>query len=184
MALKTNPTHDPFSRVLDALWDRLEGEADLMALVRPGNRLQRMGAPRASKTRHQDADLPQLEVRSMGMEGVSLWPSSDTVLLPRDYQIGVVTGSRDETANLYPVEWELIRALVRLAIKNDPEEPPLGLSFVKRIAVSSVEETEHTRGEPAPLARGRSGWIAILAVQILLAFNRKTHFLDDNPRFE
>ena len=165
---------DPFTQVLAAMWAVIEDHQPLADMIKPGNRLKRMGDEDKSKPAAQDADLPLLDIRPADIDGPELHASSHAVQIAQGFTIELATGTKDETARLFPIKWELFRAFAKV------HDTDLGLDFVKRVDVQGVTEDP----SDADRNRGRAGWSAVMAVLVVMMFDRQTQMIDDADAIE
>lgn len=101
---------DPLSLVYDALWDILEAHKPFTRLIKPGNRIKYSGRRDPEKDGSGDSDYPKVRILPVGGE-THLERTSSSGFLSKRFQIQVATGDRRVDERLFPVEWEIIRAM-------------------------------------------------------------------------
>ncbi len=157
---------NPITQVHRAIWTCLEARADLMVLVKAGNRIKLTDRtrPPARKFQLWRGDLPELRVERAGS-------------LPQDgratgkdyfgmrYRILFATGNRVDD-DLADVEWAVNRAMAawRTHIKD-----PLtwkSINFVSSVTWTGGSVTI----EDAKANRGNRGWSAIWLVNVDMWF--------------
>ncbi len=125
---------DPFTQTLDKIWDLLESHTGFTDLVRLGNRIKVSGTnPDPYKPRPQSADLPEVRVEPEGGK-VELFATSSSSRATQDYAVSLVTGDVRVNKQLFPLKWEMMKALSKSGDN-------LGLSFVTKVRVREVGES-------------------------------------------
>lgn len=163
---------DPFTRVYDALVALFANHDGVQDLVKTGNLIDYSGdRTEPTKENIQAGDVPELEVRPAGGEG-QLWFSSTSATVVRRYAVGLTTGDLRAAKSLFPLEWQLIRALA--GTTDD-----LGLSFVHKVSIEGFDEER----EATDRHRGTRGWVAVFAVVVEMNFDKKNHLLAAEPDF-
>lgn len=158
---------DPFSQVLTAFWAMLEAHEPLAALVKPGNRINRLAGERRHKTRVQAADLSELDLVPVGGDEIDLYHTSTTAKIPFSFEVRIKTQRQELDADLLPLTWQVLRAIAAAGLLNT-DHVDLGLGFVKRVNVVALFVT---RDDPEQ-NRGIRGWTAVLGVTVLCLFDR------------
>lgn len=159
------PDKDPFTQVHDALWELLEDNVGFTELVKEGNRIKFSGDERDPiKTQVQDADLPEVRIVVAGGTPALLNTTSSSKCTKR-FQIQVSTGDQRVTAILFPLQWEIFRALSNwpaklLALTWEGEQ------FVKRAALFDIAEGV----TDADLLRNIKGWATLWLFETELWF--------------
>lgn len=154
-------TVDPYTQVYDKLWDLLEGEPSLAAIIKPGNRINLQDRnPSRRKTNTQDGDLPELSVMQMGGE-VDLWKTNTTAIFDEVYRISVATGDLRPHKQLNPIKFAVLRALGKAA--NN-----LNLDFVLNTVCQSVTDTMYDTTQN----RGTVAWSALYDVRVTMKIPR------------
>lgn len=154
---------DPFTEGYTALWALLENHAGFTGLVRAGNRVKFTGNKRDPvKQEVQEADLPEVRLVPAGSV-IHLWHTSNGSSAVQHYSAQLATGDLRLDAALFPVKWEIVKALS----KSDPAHYVngywLGLAHVKK--VGPVHES--TQGIlDAELNRGKPGWAEVLRISV------------------
>jgi len=174
MAMSVSIKDDPFTRVLAALWDLVEDHYPLTQMIAVGNRIYRQDQPHAERSRIQDGDAPELNILPVGFTSVDELYSSDTASFRQQFEFHLTTGSRDETELLFPITWELLRALAA------SKKTKLNLAYVRNMEIDGVD---HSRTDSAD-QRGRLGWTCVLTVTVILIFDWNRHLLATDPVLE
>lgn len=155
---------DPYTIVYRMLWDLVENHKPLARLVQVENRLRFDKERDAIKQTVAEGDLPELRLTPQGAEyHIQSTTSSSSVI--QTLQWGIATGDFRLHYSLYPVAWELLRAMSKwLSVKdnytwnND--------TFIKRVwpseHVSGVDETD--------MNRGIKGWAILLTMNVDMYF--------------
>ena len=150
---------DPFTQVLDALWDLFESHKGFTDLVRLKNRIKVSGRDRMPyKQEVQAADLPEVLIEPT--EGGDLTYTSSAVQMVQNFAIRLATGDLRANKLLFPLKWEVIQALYKT-------RGELGLSFVKQVRVTDLAEA--AIDEEAN--RGHAGWSASIGLAVDLYFS-------------
>lgn len=157
--------NNPFTLVYNALWDMVESWPPFAGMVRVGNRVKFTGKSREIiKQEVTTSDLP--EVRLISVEAAPhLQRTSNSTSVVVTFQWQVSTGDQRLDAALFPLKWEMLRAMSKweLALSaltwNDK-------SFVKlyRPQVAADGELQ------ADLIRGIKGWSTIWSCTVELWF--------------
>lgn len=104
-------TDDPLTQVYNALWDMLEAHEGFTDLVKIGNRMKFAGDVRdPERLEELTADRPNVGILADGGTPRIGQTSSSTLLVAK-YLAIVVTGDKRVSAELYPVTWEMFRAM-------------------------------------------------------------------------
>ncbi len=150
---------DPFTQTLDKLWEALEGHAALAALVKAGNRIKLTGeGGDPYKPSTQYADKPELAIEPAG-GSIETAATSTSARILQDFDIRLATGSLRVGRELFPVKWEIVKALAAAG-------QTLGLSFVRKVTVTSATDR---RGDDEA-DRGTPGWTTVLTVRTEMWF--------------
>lgn len=158
---------DPFSRAYNRLWEVLESRAALTSLVGLRNRVKWVGSEQPVQSRPIHGDLPELSIEPADDTWeVNLHYHQSGAMVMQGFDIGLTTGSLDLGKHLFPVKWELLRALAH-AEKN------FGLDFVVSVNLVNHGDTR----EDANQNRGRKGWHALLTVEMQMMFDRQRDML-------
>ena len=107
-----------------------------------------------------------------GGGGAQLWSSSTSVDVKRRFVVGITTGELRVQKALFPLEWELRRAIFG-ATNN------LGLSFVTKVSIDGFDEELTGTDEH----RGTKGWVALFSVVVEMNFSHQEHLLAAGPDF-
>ena len=163
---------DPFTRVYDALVALIADHDGVKHLLKKGNLIDYSGGrDDPTKSNVQSGDLAEIEIRTAGGDAL-LWFSSDSSMVGRRYSVGITTGDLLVDKSLFPLEWELLRALA--GAKDD-----LGLSFVHKVSIEGFDEER----EGTDRHRGTKGWTALFNVVVEMTFDKKKHLLAAEPDF-
>lgn len=166
------PNLDPFTRVYNAIMALLADHDGVSDLVKPGNLIGYASKSRDPiKSNVQSGDLAEIEVRPAGGEA-QLWKTSDSTEVTRRYVVGITTGELRVDESLFPLEWELLRALA--GTTNN-----LGLPFVVNVHIEGFDE----ESEATDRHRGTKGWVALFSVIVQMNFDRQNHLLAAEPDF-
>jgi hypothetical protein len=164
----TSVEKDPFSKIYDALWATLDADAEFVCRVRPQNEIRYAGTARnPEKEDVQPADLPEVRIVAAGWRQ-NLYATSDTTSVVRCWQIQVRTGDRRLEAQVYPVEFEILRAF---AAWDTVAGGLKGLAWngqdLRCVPVfrTGCEETLD------PRAASIAGWTAVLTVSVEIWFS-------------
>jgi hypothetical protein len=149
---------DPFTQTLNKLWDLLESHEEFTNLVRLGNRVKLTAAdPDPYKPRAQSADLPEVRVEPNGGQA-ELFATSTSTRAVQNYAILVTTGDLRVNKLLFPLKWELMKALSKSGDN-------LGLAFVKKVRIGELTESTERKGAP-----GTRGWSGTITVTVEMWF--------------
>lgn len=163
---------DPFTQAYDALVALFADHEGVQHLVKKGNLIAYTGGSGDStKGNIQSGDLPEIEVRPAGGEA-QLWFSSSSAAVVRRFVVGITTGELRIDKWLFPLEWELLRALAGTTDN-------LGLSFVVKVSIEGFDEERSGTEEH----RGTKGWVALFSVVVEMNFSRQDHLLAAEPDF-
>jgi len=154
-------TNDPFTQVLERLWELLEGHAPLAAMVRPGNRIKLTGdGGDPYKQDLQHADRPELVIEP-GRGEVRLAATSTSTTAAQDFDLRLATGSLHVAGELFPITWEIVKALAAAG-------EALGLDFVRNVRLIALADSRTDAGAN----RGVRGWSTVLTVRVEMWFAR------------
>jgi len=105
---------DPFSKVYDGLWEMLENHSGFTDKVKIGNRQKFNGSMRSPKSLKAvlTADRPVVGLVVIGAVP-QLHRASNLVTIHEQYEFVVITGDRRVTESLYPVSWEMVKAMTK-----------------------------------------------------------------------
>lgn len=158
----------PVKKVFDALWALLEAWTGFTDLVPVGNRVKYMeGVPGTLQVKQEvsDADLPEVQIIPTGMETNYTLNSSHTELWA-EFEIRVSTGDVRIDAVLFPLQWEIYRALAGASAALALLEWSGKAEFVKSLVANVISE-----GVLDPdLNRGIKGWSAVWSCRVHMTF--------------
>lgn len=156
---------DPFTQVHEALWSMIENWDALAEMVKVGNRVKMTGTARDPlKEQVSTDDVPELRIvpvnGSMGLD-----VTNEEYGIKQDWEIQVSTGDQRVDAMLFPIQWEIMRALatwpdVLNALKWNNKE------FILNMEVSRVSAGVSDRD----LNRGIKGWSLLLTCSVSMYF--------------
>ena len=160
---------DPLSLVYDTLWDTLEAHRGFRDLVREGNRVKFSGRNRDPlKEKVSAADLPEVRiVVSKIAPHLNRTSSSSSVLVT--YEVGIATGDMRLDAVLFPVIWEIIRALSQEELGSRLQS--LEWDSVAFVKLTKVDEAAAGASD-VDINRGIKGWSVLWAMSVEMWFPR------------
>lgn len=159
---------NPFKLVYDGLWDLAWSWQNLCDLVKPSNRITFAGDDRDPiKPEIAAADLPELRLVPIG-GAQQIHRSSSSSYWKARYEWQVSTGDYRTNEHLWPVQWELYRALSGWltplrAIKWPKSNPK---SFVTLMNLTSSTEGVSDQD----LRRGIDGWSSVMTCEVDMHF--------------
>lgn len=156
---------DPFTQVYDALWAMLEARAGITKMVRLKNRIKFTGSNRDPiKDQISYRDLPEMIlVPGTGIPHLQRTSNSSSML--ETLEIRVATGDQRIGEILYPLKWEVYRAL------STWETLLLALTWNSKTFVRLVRPTSVQDGvAQADLNRGIKGWSTLWACEYEMWF--------------
>ncbi len=160
---------DPLSLVYDALWDTLEAHRGFRDLVKEGNRVKFTGRNRDPlKEQVSVADLPEVRI-VVASTPLDLNATSSTSFVTAVYEVGIATGDQRIDAVLFPVMWEIIRALSQ-------EELGARMKSLEWDAATFVVTTEVGMASigtsDVDVNRGIKGWSVVWPVSVKMSFGK------------
>jgi hypothetical protein len=159
---------DPFSKIYDALWATLDANAEFVRRVLPRNEIRYAGTVRnPEKEDVQPADFPEVRIVAAGWRQ-NLYATSDATSVARCWQIQVRTGDRRLEVQVYPVEFEILRAF---AGWDTVAGGLKGLTWSGQDL--RCVPVFHTGGEETldPRTTSIAGWTAVLTVTVEIWFS-------------
>ncbi len=157
----------PVQKIHDALWVLLEAWDGFTDLVPVGNRVKyTAGVPGTLQVKQEvaTADMPEVRIVPTGMATHFSADSSRDDLFA-EFQIEVATGDTRIDAVLFPLQWEIYRALAgasaALALLTWNTKP-FALSLVADVVSEGVSDTD--------LSRGIKGWSAVWSCRVHMYF--------------
>lgn len=148
---------DPFTQVLDKLWELLEAQSEVTDLVAARNRIklhQSYGRP--EKLKQSLADLPELIIEPSG-GGANVHGTSTHAKVIQRYSIGLKGRDLRVHATFFPLKWAVLKALAST-------DANLGLSFVRNVIIEDSRDTPREEQHP--------GWESVLEVVVEMWFSR------------
>lgn len=156
---------DPLSQVYDALWDLLEVHVPLTSLVKAGNRVKFSGTSRdPEKERVSTADLPEIRIIPLGGTPHIQRTSNGSSWVKR-FAVILATGDKRVDVSLFPVEWEIYRAMAQWA------DTLTALTWNDKPYIKLARPVSATEGiSDRDLQRGVEGWTAVWQCEVELWF--------------
>jgi hypothetical protein len=155
---------DPISQVYDALWALLEDSRELCSMVDVGNRKKYSGEGTPEKEQVATADFPEIRIVPVATTPHTQRTSSTSTMLVK-FRIEVASGDQRIDAGLFPIEWEIYRAMARWA------SVVTSLEWNEKAYVITAKATSVQDGlAPANLMRGILGWVALWECEVELFF--------------
>jgi hypothetical protein len=149
---------DPFTEVLEKLWEALEGHAQFRQLVRFANRIKLTERGRRPiKDKVLGADLPEVRIIPAGGSGRIYATSTSSTVVQR-YAIQIATDEAKVRDKYFPLKWAIYQALSRLA-------PDFGLDYVEDYDLHDSRESLENLG-----GRGSPGWSFLQIIEVRLRF--------------
>ncbi|MBI5724601.1 MAG: hypothetical protein HZA50_11620 [Planctomycetes bacterium] len=156
-------TDDPFTQVLDGIWDALEAWPAFTSQVRLANRLKLPeNAEDPYKPTVGNSDLPEMVIEPAG-GSTRLSFSSSNFQTVQNYALQIATGKLSPRKFL-AVKWAVICALAQA----NKQTNPFGLKFVHDIGI--VDESEVLDNQDS--GRTETGWSGRITIQATLNFSR------------
>ena len=157
---------DPFSQVFSGIWQLLLNNTNLTNQVLAGNRIRLDQAPRnPTKEIIRTADVPELVLVPTG--GVSnLHATSSTTTIQRNYDILLSTGDLRVNEALFPVQWEIVVALLEWKLTlgglawNGYAGYLSDLNLVNSLEIATDDENN----------RNLAGWSTVLTIETYMNF--------------
>ena len=155
------PGTDPFSLVYERVWDILTGHKPLADLVNLRNRIRFDQTEQdPEKQEIEDSDLPELMLVPAGGEAEP-FDTNTTARATQDLELQLTTGDLRVHEVLFPVKWQLLRALVQCGVQLG------GFDFVRGVGFSNI--TEEFDNDAAN--RGTRGWSATITIRVDMHFD-------------
>lgn len=150
-------TTDPFTEVLQKLWQLLESRPVFTTLVASRNRITLWeGRGKPEKTKHSIADLPEVTIIPIG-GAVQPAASSTGAKITQIYRIIMVDGDLRLNKVFFPLKWAIVRSLASI-------DENLGLTYVRRIMVSDSVDEKNEEKHP--------GWNMGIDIEVDMWFDR------------
>lgn len=156
---------DPMTDIYANFRSALEAHDPLMDLVKKGNRIWWDEERAGRKPKVQDADLAQLELAPTSMQ-IDRYASHAGLLFQLSMELRVSTGKRQVDKRLWPLTFEVVRAVER------------GVDNVKRLGIDDGKISQITMGDAdfafddTELNQGRKGWSANFPVSVHFILHR------------
>ena len=162
---------DPFTQTIEKIWELLEADTAVAALVKKGNRVKLTGDGQVPiKSSVQDGDMPELIIEPAGGPMNPHATSTSVSITPR-FAITTATGNLMVDAKLFPLKWALLKALFKMCNDN------LDLAFVTNADI--VDPAAEGYDAAGAEQRGTSGWSLGLTVQVEMSFVRTDNVVQD-----
>lgn len=158
-------TVNPITLVYEEIWALLESWKNFTDLVKPGNRVKHLVDDESNKGEVLNADFPEVRISAEGITP-DVQISSGSCALSYNFSIEVSTGNKRSDEMLFPLSWEIFRALVGWHTKltaltwNDA-------AFVKDLHAVNVLDGRSKRDRD----KGIGGWATIWSVTVLMVFS-------------
>ena len=152
---------DPFTEVLKKLWELLEAEPDVAALVKVGNRIKLWSGNTNPEAKDPEGDLtlgdlPLIVIEPAGGIFNPIMTSTDG-MAEQVYRIKMKDGNLILSAVYFPLKWAICKALASA-------DALLGLSYVRSIVVEDGVEGRNTTGHP--------GWNLGIDIRVKMIWSR------------
>lgn len=157
---------DPFTQVYNALWEMLETRSVINKMVRLGNRIRLDGKNRDPiKNSVGVRDLPEILIVP-GNSAPHIQRTSNSSTCLETIEIRVSTGDQRIHELLYPLKWEIYRALATWATKLQSLmwKNKTFVRLAKPVSASDVVTD-------SDLNRGVIGWSTIWACEVEMWFS-------------
>ncbi len=156
---------DPYSKVIDGLWQLLEAKKGFIEAFRPANRIKYTETSRDPvKEQISDTDTPEIRI-IVARSSPNEQRSSNTTFDLATFEIQVTSGDQRLDYRHLPLKWLIFRAMV-----NAPAALATltwnGKAFVLLPQAATVDEGVAERD----LMRGIIGWTAIWAINVQMQF--------------
>jgi len=162
---------DPFSIVYDALWAMLEDDTTFTGLVKIGNRLRFASDIRnPTKLQKLTNDVPMVGILADG--GLPhLQATSNSSFLTSKYIFMIVSGEQQLDRSLYPIAWEMFRAMSKWATRLQ------ALTWSAKKFVQLARPVEFSELLSTENSKGILGWSARWDYEVKMFFTTS----DVNP---
>lgn len=159
---------DPYSKVVDGLWELLEAKEGFIAAFPVGNRIKSTGMSRDQiKDQISDADLPEIRI-IVARSSPNEQRSSNTTFDRVTFEIQVASGDQRLDHLHLPLKWLVFCAAARML---DAPNALAKLTWNGKTFVHMVEATTVVEGvTEQDLMRKIHGWTAIWAIDVQLHF--------------
>lgn len=155
---------NPITLVYDELWVLLESWDGFHKLVKPGNLVRHLVDDESNKGEALNADFPEVRITAEGITP-DVQISSGSCVLLYNFSIEVATGNKRSDEMLFPLSWEIFRALIGWHAKLTALTWN-GTKFVKNLHTVSAIDGRSDRDRD----RGIGGWATIWSVAVLMVF--------------
>ncbi len=157
---------DPITKVFDAFWVMLNSHQPFCNLVKAGNQITFMGKDAAPiKGEISDGDLPEVRILPTSAE-VQIQRTSNSSTIIMTWEIGVSTGDQRIDCLLFPLTWEIYRALKDWRIELD------ALTWNSKKYVKLVRPLTVAFGvSQTDLNRGIKGWSGLWSGETQMWFD-------------
>jgi len=151
---------DPFTEVLQKLWEILEANSDFATAVKAGNRgkLWVGNVKPPIKDELSNSDVPYVSILPVGSTFNPFATSTDAII-EQTYGIRMVDGNLKINSAYFPLKFYIIQALANV-------DALLGLSYVRKIDVGDGTDDNDNSSIP--------GWEGGIDITVTMIFNRIT----------
>jgi len=159
---------DPFTFLVDALWEVLEGNTDFASLVSSPNRIKLDSKFQPFKKALVEASVPEVTILPAGKRFFDENDCSGATVVQK-LHITITSGLKN-TSSLFPVEWVIAQAIYT-ALNADTDNLYDELWESEKI-IKSVQFFDLEEGlSYDDLNRDLKGWAAILPIEVKLRFS-------------
>lgn len=153
---------DPFTEVLESLWDCLESNSEFANLVKVGNRIRvHLGSTQPYKKQSSDADFPEVVIEPAEY-AYEINHSSGSYQVEQNYSV-IVTGRSLAVNNSFlPVKAAIFKALVNA---NMPDYATIGNITGNDSVYQQKENDKNLR------------WFSTMTIPVMMQFD-KDDFLE------
>jgi len=161
---------DPFTEVLQKIWELLESRSDITSVVSLGNRIKLWEGKLKPEGLQPDddlspSDLPLIIIEPVGGAMNPFHTSTDGYAV-QGYRIRMMDGNLLLHKIYFPLKWAIFKALASLSRKDGL----LNLSYVRKIEIEDGTDEQNTTGHP--------GWTLGIDIKVHLWWSRE--YLRDN----
>jgi hypothetical protein len=159
---------DPFSFLLDAVWDALEANTTFCTLVKEENRIKIESNFKPFKSALVESSVPEVCILPAGKRLFDE-ASCGGATVTQTLHITVASGVRN-ISKIFPVEWNIIKAIY--VALNDATSNLMDLTWDSEYIIKQIT--------PLPLEEGLTyddlnrelrGWAAILPLEVKMFFS-------------
>jgi hypothetical protein len=158
---------NPFSFLINALWEALESNTNFTDLVKEANRIKLDSGFRPFKSTLVESSVPEVCILPVGKRLFEEAPC-DGATIVQSLHITVATG-RERTSDLLDVEWRVIQTIAKAIYASTGHLQSLTWNaeqIIKNVNILPMEEGL-TNDE---VNRELRGWAAILPLEVKMFF--------------